>query len=87
MIEAIIVREALVRAHNRWHVTSTSTVQDWWDCVQVRWLLVLPGYWFLRLLQRMLGKQLLMACEVAMEYLLALTNSPQVIVGPHFVIP
>ena len=45
---------------------------------QVRWLLVAPGYWLLRLLHRLLGKQLLMACEVAMEYLLALTHSPQV---------
>ena len=45
---------------------------------QVRWGLVKPGYGLLRLLHRLLGKQLLQACEVAMEYLLALTHSPQV---------
>jgi hypothetical protein len=39
---------------------------------------VKPGYGLLRLLHRLLGKQLLQACEVAMEYLLALTHSPQV---------
>lgn len=44
---------------------------------QVKWFLVIPGYWMLRILMRMLGKQLLSACEVAMEYLLALTHSPQ----------
>ena len=46
--------------------------------VQVRWCFIKPGYGLLRLLHRLLGKQLLQACEVAMEYLLALTHSPQV---------
>lgn len=46
--------------------------------VQVRWLLVAPGLWLLRLMHGLLGKQLLLACEVAMEYLLALTHSPHV---------
>ena len=50
-------------------------------CAQIRWAVVKPGYQVLRLLHRLLGKQLLQACEVAMEYLLALTHSPQVWFG------
>ena len=44
----------------------------------MRWGFIKPGYGVLRGLHRLLGKQLLQACEVAMEYLLALTHSPQV---------
>ncbi len=45
----------------------------------MRWGFIKPGYGVLRGLHRLLGKQLLQACEVAMEYLLALTHSPQVL--------
>lgn len=37
-----------------------------------------PGKWLFNLGQRLLSKQLLLCCEVAMEYMLALTHSPQV---------
>ncbi len=44
----------------------------------LRWGLGVPGYQIVALGQRLLSKQLLLSCEVAMEYLLALTHSPQV---------
>lgn len=44
----------------------------------LRWSLGVPGYQIVALGQRLLSKQLLLSCEVAMEYLLALTHSPQV---------
>lgn len=44
----------------------------------IRWGLGVPGYQIVALGQRLLSKQLLLSCEVAMEYLLALTHSPQV---------
>ena len=44
----------------------------------LRWGLGIPGYQLVTLGQRLLSKQLLLSCEVAMEYLLALTHSPQV---------
>lgn len=47
----------------------------------LRWGLGVPGYYIVDLGQRLLSKQLLLSCEVAMEYLLALTHSPQV--QPH----
>ena len=45
----------------------------------LRWGLGVPGYQVVALGQRLLSKQLLLSCEVAMEYLLALTHSPQVL--------
>lgn len=44
----------------------------------LRWGLGVPGYQIVAVGQRLLSKQLLLSCEVAMEYLLALTHSPQV---------
>lgn len=44
----------------------------------LRWLLARPASWLVTFGQRILSKKLLLSCEVAMEYLLALTNSPQV---------
>lgn len=49
----------------------------------LRWLLARPASWLVTLGQRILSKKLLLSCEVAMEYLLALTNSPQVCHSSH----
>jgi len=70
------LRSLLVRAVFRLRRYGIKLKRSKWR--MLRWGLGVPGYYIVDLGQRLLSKQLLLSCEVAMEYLLALTHSPQV---------